>query len=156
MLTIGPRDTLTIHPVGPCWVVRLTLAPAHKPYAQPDDLCDALTHFARLPTHRDAVELRGRILAAGTVDERYWLWVPREAGRFGGVPVARPERVESFKTYRHAPAEPSLLRLLDPPPSAPSPAVPAAPTSRAPSAPPASTESPWAKFLGGLPGGRLR
>ena len=106
MLTIGPKDRLTVHPIaqGDSWVVRLTLAPAGKPHAQPDDLEDALTHYARFPTYRDACELKGRILAAGVVDERHWTWVPREAGRFGGVPTARPAYVGSFREYRHAPA----------------------------------------------------
>jgi hypothetical protein len=106
MLTIGPKDTLVVVPVaqGQSWVVRLTLATAGKPYAQPDDLEDALTHFARFPTYRDALEMKGRILAAGVVDERHWTWVPREAGRFGGVPTARPAYVGSFREYRHAPA----------------------------------------------------
>jgi hypothetical protein len=102
MLKLTDRDRLTIHPQGARWVVRLQLGTAVRPYSQPDDLDAPLTHYALFPTRRDAEELLRRIVWAGAVDERHWLWTPREAGRFGGEPVARAEAVGSFTTYRHA------------------------------------------------------
>jgi hypothetical protein len=104
MLALTTRDQLAVRRAAGAWTVTLQLGTSLRPYSQPDDLEDTLTHFARLPTERDARELLERIRRAGMVDERYWCWVPREAGRFGGLPVAVPQDRGSFRRYRFAAA----------------------------------------------------
>jgi len=103
-MRIGPKDRLSTAaiPQGDSWVVQLRLASSGAAYARPDDGEAVLTHYARLPTYRDARELLARIQAAGRIDLEHWLWEPRLATRLGRLPLARPQYVPSFPEYRHA------------------------------------------------------
>jgi hypothetical protein len=94
MLTLTPRDRVTVVPLSGRYIVTITLSPAPRPTSQTDDLDERLIHAARFKSYASAMRLCARVVKAGRIDVTRWLWTPRPHGRFVDEPVAVPFEVD--------------------------------------------------------------
>jgi hypothetical protein len=90
MIRLSRHDQLDVRENRGRYQVTLRLAPAMRPTGQTDDIGELLLHAARFSSLGAALDQLQRVKNRGYVDVRYWIWTPREHGRFTEPPVATP------------------------------------------------------------------